>query len=148
MPTQALEAPTLGIDDANMKAAANTQVSSGVIDIRKVFGFKAVVTVVNTGGGAAGTAKLTITHLKDDKTTTLHSADILTSIDTKTAGTTRNVVKWGYGTTPTVDGAATLDADGAEVLAIGKWMQVTLEVTTQNDGTTSTADVDLQLESL
>jgi hypothetical protein len=149
MATRQLSPFELNIEGVDLKAMANTQYqNTDPLDVTRDFAYTAVVTVVNVGGGSNGAAKLTIEVLEKDKTTVAHSVDILTAIDTKTSGTTRNVVKWGYGTIPTVDGAATLDSDGAEVLALARYINVVLEVTTASDGTSSVADVHFFSESI
>ena len=142
-----LEPSEVGIDGVDLKAAGNTEYELGEpLDVRQDFIYVLIVKVVNTGGGSNGDAKLTVDLVSKDKSTVLHQVDILTGIDTKTAGTTREAVKWGVGVTPVRDGASTLDSDGANLLAVAAFINVRLTVTTQNDGTTSVGSVTLLTE--
>ena len=59
-------------------------------------------------------------------------------------------VDWGYGITPihtSVAGGITLSAN-ADILKLAVFMKLVLEVTTANDGTTSTASVGLLYEEI
>lgn len=145
MSSRQLSPLELGIEDADLKATANTKYASGVKDVRHAFAFTAIVDVTEVGGGSNGEAKLTVQVLDKDKTTVLYALDLLTAIDTTT--TNRNVVTFGYGVTPIRVGTATLSTD-ADILKVAKFVKVILEVTTQADGTSSSGSVNLLIEQL
>ena len=125
-----------GVDAADLKAVATTQYKTGAFDVERFWLFKYVMAIDNTGGGAAGDAKLTVENLAPGGTTVIDSLDIVTAIDTKADGTM--VLVFGGGVTSTLTGPGTLSSD-ADIMKVFYRINVILEVTTANDGTTSIA---------
>ena len=125
-----------GVDAADLKAVATTQYETGATDVDKFWVFKYVMAIDNTGGGAAGDAKITVQNLAPGGTTVIDSLDIVTAIDTKADGTM--VLVFGGGVNADLTGPGTLSSD-ADIMKVFYRMNVILEVVTANDGTTSTA---------
>ncbi len=135
----------LDIENKDMQSAANTQFASGVIDVRPFFVYTAIVDILETGAPTAGDAKFFVRVISKDKTTTLYEVDLATTITTQ-VNAQRDVITFGAGVTAVVFGSGTVGAD-ADVFKHAERIQVVLEVTTVNDGTTSTASVTLLMGS-
>ena len=132
-----------------MTAAANTEYSSGVLKMQNAFAFMAIVDITETGAPTVGDAQLLIRLLDKDESTVIYELPLVTGIQTDVNGE-RLAVTWGYGLTPlhtSVAGGAALSGN-ADILKLATFMKIVLEVTTANDGTTSTADVTLLFEEL
>jgi len=132
-----------GVNAADLKAVATTQYETGAKDVERFWVFKYVMVIDNTGGGTVGDAKITVQNLAPGGTTVIDSLDIVTAIDTKADGTM--VLVFGGGVTATLTGPGTLSSD-AEIMKLFYRINVILEVTTANDGTTSTATSHFQME--
>ncbi len=135
----------LDIENKDMKSVATTQFPSGVIDVRPFFVYTAIVDILETGAPTAGDAKLFVRVISKDGTTTLYEVDLATTITTQ-VNAQRDVITFGAGVTAVVFGSGILGVD-ANVFKHAERIQVVLEVTTQNDGTTSTASVTLLMGS-
>lgn len=135
----------LGIENVDMQSVATTQFASGVIDVRPFFVYTAIVDILETGAPTAGAAKFFVRVISKDKTTTLYEVDLATTITTQVNGQ-RDVITFGAGVTAIVFGSGTVGV-AADVFKHAERLQVVLEVTTQNDGTTSTASVTLLMGS-
>ena len=144
--TRHVEPLDLGLDHdtVDLTAVANTQYASGFIDIRQYFIFTAIIDVLETGSPNAGAFKLTLQVLAKDKSTVLWQQDILTAIDSQT-NASRTVLLFGAGASAAVSGSGTLGAD-ADLFKVGEYIKLVIEVTTANDGTTSTAQLNLLME--
>ena len=96
--------------------------------------------MAETGAPTVGAAQLLVRLYGKDRTTLIYELALLTGIQTDVNGE-QVAVDWGYGITPihtSVAGGITLSAN-ADILKLAVFMKLVLEVTTANDGTTSTA---------
>ena len=133
------------LNNADMKAVATTQYSTGTILVPKSFIFNSVITFVNVGGGAAGDAKLILDSL-DSAGNVIKTLDIVATIPTNAAGTTECDLIFGAGTTAELFGVGALDAD-ANKFKIMDAFRLILEVVTANNGTSSFATMTLAEEA-
>jgi hypothetical protein len=140
-----LTAAELGIETVDLTDTAGTKYSSNTIDVRNSFVYTVVIDVTETGSPSTGDFKLTI-RCTDSAGTTTYEVDAVTAIDSQTSGS-QTVFTWGSGTDPVVTGSGTLGSN-LGVMKVFDYMEVVLEITTANDGTTSTADVILLLEDI
>jgi len=136
----------LGIDDADMKAALNTTYSSDPIPFSGFEALRAVVTVDNTGGGAAGTASLQWQMVGADGADLGTAIDLITGINTKTDCTV--VFRVHTRVAASVQDSASAASVGASADTIYPFgtAKLILKVTEQQNGTTCTADVTLYAE--
>lgn len=134
------------LNAADMKAAATTQYSTGVLPAPRSFIFNAVIDILNVGGGANGEAKL-ILEMLDPDDNIIKTLDIVSAIPTNTADTTVQVdLIFGAGTTAALFGVGTLDAD-ADKFKIMNSFRMILEVVVANNGTSSVATMSLSQEA-
>ena len=139
----------LGIKNVDMKAVANTEYPSGFIDVRNSYAFKAIIDVAETGAPTVGAAQFLVRLYANDQSTLIEENALLTGIQTDVDGN-RVVATWGYGVSPfhtDSAGGVTLSAN-SDILKVARFMKLVLEVTTANDGTTSTASVQLLMSAL
>lgn len=135
----------LKIENKDMQAVATTQYQSELLDVRQHFVYTAIVDITETGAPTVGAAKLFVRVISKDKTTVLYEVDLVTGITTIVNGQ-RDVITFGAGVTAIVFGSGTIGPD-ADVFKTAERIRLVLEVTTQNDGTTSTASVTLLMGS-
>lgn len=140
-----MTAAELGIENVDMEAVATTQYASGVIRVEQHFVYTAIVDITETGAPTVGDAKLLVQVISKDGSTVLYAVDLATLIDT-TVNAQKDVITFGAGVAAVVFGSGTVGAD-AEVFKHAERIKLVLEVTTANDGTTSTASVRLLLGS-
>ena len=130
---------------ADMQAAPGTQYSTGTLTAKDSFIFNPVVDIVNVGGGAAGSAKITLDSL-DDNDNVIKTLDIVTAIPTNTADVTVQVdLIFGAGIAAALYGVGTLAADANKFKIMFKY-RVILEVVVANDGTSSDASMSIEQE--
>ncbi len=135
----------LGIEDVDLTAVATTQYQSVLLDVRQHFVYTAIVDITETGAPTVGAAKLFVRVISKDTTTVLYPVDLATGITTIVNGQ-QDVITFGAGVSAVVFGSGTVGAD-AEVFKTAERIRIVLEVTTANDGTTSTATVTLLMGS-
>lgn len=145
MGTRRLTPLELDIQTADLTAVASTKYTSIVNDVKQAFVYTVIIDVTETGSPTAGDFKLII-RLTDSAGATTYEVDAVTAITSQT-NEGQTVFTWGSGNAATLAGNGTIGAD-VEVLKVFDYMEVELEVTTQNDGTTSTADVTFVLEEV
>lgn len=134
-------AADVGISGVNMKATAATEYNGNKLCVQGFSDFVASVVVDNTGGGANGTAKLTVDLYDSTDSAILTSFDLVTAINTKADNTVS--VAFGRSNSAKVhytSGTPTLHAS-ADILKCGARMRLTLTVTEANNGTTCVASV-------
>ncbi len=149
MATRHLTAFELGIQAKDLKAVATTKYESIFVDVDRAYSFMAIIDIAETGAPTVGAAQLLVRLYAKNKTTLIYELALLTGIQTDVDGN-RVAVVWGYGVTPfhtDSAGGVALSAN-ADILKLGVWMTVVLEVTTANDGTTSTGSVQLLLSEI
>lgn len=131
----------LGIENVDMQAAAATKYTTDVLDVRQFFVHTAIIDIVETGAPTVGDVKLTVLVISKELDATLYEVDLSTLITTQVNGQ-KDVVTFGAGVTSRVFGSGTVGTD-AEIFKVAERIKLQLEVTTQNDGTTSTASLTL-----
>jgi len=139
-----LDSRDLGIHAVDLKAAADTEYASPLIDISRAYAFFAIVDIAETGAPSVGEARLLVRLYDKDKTTIRYELILLAGIQTDVDGN-QVAVTFGYGITPfhtDSAGGVTLHAN-ADILKLGTYMRVVLETVVANDGTTSTGTVNL-----
>lgn len=132
----------LGVSAVDLKAAAATKYATPVLGLGDLVSFFVSLVIVNTGAGAAGTAKLTAEIYDGEGSTLLFTHDILTGIPTNTAGTTRAGVVFGRNFAGKKHGGGTLGAD-IDILRLGGRLKLIVEVEVANNGTTSAGSLHL-----
>ena len=145
MGTRRLTPLEININDVDLTDTAGTQYSSNTLDVREAFVYTVIIDVTETGAPTAGDFKLTIRCTDRDGATT-YEVDAVTAITSQVDGG-QTVFTWGSGNTATLQGNGTVGSN-LDVLKVFDFMEVVLEITTANDGTTSTADVTLLLEEV
>jgi hypothetical protein len=142
----------LGIEDVDMQAVVNTKYTSNILDVRQHFNYTAIITITETGAPTVGDAKLTVRVIGNDPDETiLYERDVVTGlttiVDTSAAAQAniREVVTFGAGNASVADPATV--GTNAEIFKLAERIQLVLEITTVNDGTTSTASVTLLMGS-
>ena len=143
MGSRRLSPSELGIEGVNLKT--DTNYTSNVLDVREAFVYTVIIDVTETGSPGNGAFSLTIRCTDRDGGTT-YELDAVTAIDSQTNGS-QTVFTWGSGNPATLHGSGTI-ADNVDILKVFDYMEIELDVTTANDGTTSTADVTLLLEEV
>jgi hypothetical protein len=128
----------LGVKNVNLKAVATTKYPTLILDLRRYHHFNLSFLVDNTGGGAAGVAKITTKLFAEDGATVLLTIDTLTAIDTLVDrfeqlcfGNSRTAGKIGNGT---------LATDFGLIQAFSR-VQFIVEVVTASDATTCTGSL-------
>jgi hypothetical protein len=129
----------LGLTDKNMKSA--TTYAGNVVCVDGFKDFFASFIVDNTGGGAAGLAKLVVDLYDSTGTAILTSFDLVTSMSTKAD----NTVSVAFGRSNTAklhytSGTPSLSSS-ADILRCGARMKLSITVTEANNGTTCIASV-------
>jgi len=132
----------LGVSGVDLKAAATTKYATPVLSLADLVSYFLSLIVVNTGGGAAGTAKITAELYAGDGSTLLFTHDILTAIPTNTAGTTRAGVVFGRDFAGKKHGGGTIGVD-IDILRLANRLKLIVEVEVANNGTTSAGSLHL-----
>jgi len=137
----------LGIETVDLTAIATTTYTSvpSPLDVREAFVYTVIIDVTETGAPTVGDFTLRI-RCTDRAGTTTYELDAVTAITSQTNGG-QTIFTWGSGNAATLSGNGTLGSN-LDVLKVFDFMEIELEVTTANDGTTSTADVTLLLEEV
>lgn len=130
--SQVLEVFPQSLNGVNLKDDT-APYSSGIIDLSDYRQFMASVKVDNTGGGAAGEAKLSLELYDNDKTTLLGTIDLLTAI--VTTADRSELVTFGRGVTPAKQGNGTIGT-AIGVAKVFRWVKLLLTVVTESDATT------------
>jgi len=128
----------LGIEDVNLKADANTDYDTGIIDMRGIKSLTISVEVDNTGGGSAGTASIRCQRYDETDAALGDELDIATAIDTHTADVNALV-----SLSETLAGeatGATIGSADRHLFPFGR-CTFTLRVTEACDGTTCTGSM-------
>ena len=135
----------LSLDDATVDLQTSTQYTSPVLDVRESFVYTVIIDVTETGSPTAGEFTLTIRCVDEDGNTT-YEVDAVTAITSQTNGG-QTIFTWGSGNPATLSGNGTLGSN-LDVLKVFDFMEIEIDVTTINDGTTSTGAVTLLLEEV
>jgi hypothetical protein len=133
----------IGIETADLQTDANY--TSNTLDVREAFVYTVIIDITETGSPSAGEFSLTIRCTDEDGNTT-YEIDAVTAITSETNGG-QTIFTWGSGNSATLSGNGTL-ASNLDVLKVFDFMEIELDVTTINNGTTSTAAVTLLLEEI
>ena len=123
----------------------NVYVGSQSFGCARGFCLHRIIDVTETGAPTVGDFTLRI-RCTDRAGTTTYELDAVTAITSQTNGG-QTIFTWGSGNAATLSGNGTLGSN-LDVLKVFDFMEIELEVTTANDGTTSTADVTLLLEEV
>ena len=130
----------LGINDANMKAVADTEYAGKIVDLSKAYRVmvRSKVTETGTGAGAAQ-----IIWQETDKSGADYGAQLplITGVSTQ-VNLQIAVFHWGGDLAAGVVNG-TIGSNVDKFLHVFRTGYLILEVTTQNNGTTSTCDVEL-----
>lgn len=135
-------ATEVGLSEKDMKSA--TTYNGEKLLVHGFSDFMASVIVDNTGGGAAGLAKLVVDIYDSTDTAILTSFDLVTDINTKADNTL--TVSFGRSNTAKMhytSGTPTLNTN-ADILKCGARLRLSLTVTEANNGTTCIASVKLR----
>ncbi len=133
------------LDGADMKAAALTEYTTGVLPAPSSFIFNPVIDIVNVGGGAAGSAKLILESLDPDGSV-IKTLDIVTAIPTNTADVTVQCdLIFGAGVTPALYGVGVINDDAPKFKILFSF-RLTLHIVAANNGTSSFASMSLEQE--
>jgi hypothetical protein len=143
MGSRRLTPSELGINGVNLKT--DTNYTSNNLDVRDAFVYTVIIDVTETGSPTAGEFSLTI-RATDEDGTAIYELDAVTAITSQTNGG-QTVFTWGSGNAATLNGNGTI-ASNVDILKVFEYMEIELDVTTVNDGTTSTAAVTLLLEEV
>ena len=139
----------LGIDAVDLKAAADTEYVSQLLDVSRAYAFFALVDIAETGAPTVGDARLLVRLYDKDKTTLRYELILLTGIQSDVDGN-QVAATWGYGLSPfhtDVAGGAVLHVN-AEILKLAAYMRLVLAVGVANDGTTATGTVNLWMAEI
>jgi len=123
----------LNVNGVNLKATATTKYDTPILDLSQFENFLLSFIVDNTGGGAAGAAKIAATIYDDLGSTILLATDILTAIGTTVDRT--EILVFGKDFAAKKVGNGTLGAD-PDILRVLNRVKLTVEVVTASDATT------------
>ena len=134
-----LSPAALGINGADMKAAANTEYTSGILDLRVSTELLVMVTVAETGSPTAGAAQVLFQPVDESDTNLGPQVALATAMSTQVDGQTAKIAMGGGLAATAVNATVGADVD-KHMRPLGRGKLI-LEVTTANNGTTSTASM-------
>jgi hypothetical protein len=129
----------LGVKNVNLKVG--TTYPTGLLDLREYTDFMLAFLVDNTGGGAAGVAKLTAEIYAKDGSTLLLATDILTAINL--TADRNEILTFGRSFAGRKIGNGTLGTDIDSLRVLGK-VKFIVNVTTPSDATTCVGNLHLK----
>jgi len=128
----------LGIDNVNLKAAANTIYATPVIDVRRFGQFYMQWIVTVTGAATVGVFAIEAVIFERDGITILRTETLATGLSSSVTGTIQLVIRQGLAP---LSAGLTIGAL-ADLVKIPEYMKIQIKITTASDAATSaTADM-------